>query len=335
MVDDVAVLAVVGRDNPYPVEALGQVGEHPGYAVAYPVVARADDDWNHKDPTVSRGTIMRMVMTASKGLIAKRITAMTIMVEALHDELRKPVLQELLKVFDVARHAAHQHPGLLAGVEVETKALEVREDADTQVVHHSGGKASRDLHHEPLGCRRHPYGEQVQEGNFDYHGHVRVDHAVVYAVGDQRGPQLVHDADDHHEHQSEQPETPVPQNQEPKSEPLLFLRGGSIGEMDVGLPVDRLLRQKQVHPLLHLHGTPAKGSPLPGYLRCCRPRTHPPQERPSPSSDVLVFHGIVALEVLRLGQHLGVQRRVARSSVWVPSATTLPLIDQHHPRRPS
>ena len=39
VVDDVVALAVVGGDDPDPVEALGQVGQHVGDPVAHPVVA--------------------------------------------------------------------------------------------------------------------------------------------------------------------------------------------------------------------------------------------------------------------------------------------------------
>ena len=63
--------------------------------------------------------------------------------EALDSELADPVLEELLQVLDVARHAAHEDAGLLLGEEVEAQSLQVREDADPQVVHDARRRACR------------------------------------------------------------------------------------------------------------------------------------------------------------------------------------------------
>ena len=71
--------------------------------------------------------------------------------QRLDRELRETVLQQLLQVLDVARHAGHDHAGLLLGVEVEAEALQVGEDLDAQVVHHPRGEPAGDAREAALG----------------------------------------------------------------------------------------------------------------------------------------------------------------------------------------
>ena len=74
--------------------------------------------------------------------------------QALDRELRQAVLEQLLQVLDVARHAAHEHAGLLGGEEVERQALQMGEHRRAEIVHHPRGEAARDLHRAPAGAAR-------------------------------------------------------------------------------------------------------------------------------------------------------------------------------------
>ena len=187
-----ALLAVVGRHDAHPVQALGEVGEDVRDAVAHPVVAalgrpaeperHADErrhDEHHGDEREAHVHGEEHHGDDDHG-------------QALDRELGEPVLQELLQVLDVARHAAHEHARLLGGEEVERQALQMGEDPRAEIVHHPGGETTGDLDAGALQqCGRDDGGE-VQAGDEDDDREVLVTgrHAVVDGDLGQLRPRL-------------------------------------------------------------------------------------------------------------------------------------------------
>ena len=104
------------------------------------------------DMMTSGGSTAKTVMAASVALVSEQEDGDDDHGQALNGELGQPVLQQLLQVLDVARHAAHDDAGLLLGEEVEREPLQVPEDLDAQVVHDPRGQAARHPGLAPLGA---------------------------------------------------------------------------------------------------------------------------------------------------------------------------------------
>ena len=185
---DVAVLqhVVAGPvepgDHPHARQALGQVAEHVGDAVAHAVVALVgrrpepqrepgEDGHDHEQREQRE---LDVVEEQHHGDDDHR--------EPLQRELREPVLQQLLERLDVARHAGHDHARLLVGVVVEREALQVRERADAQFEHDarrdpSGGGDARAARH-----RGHDHREDGEDPDDRQRGPVVRRDAVVDAL---------------------------------------------------------------------------------------------------------------------------------------------------------
>ncbi len=261
MVDHVAGLAVVGGDHPDPVEVLRQVSQHVGDAVTHPVIAplrsglepqRADDQqWHHHQHRVQ----------GQEGVGGEQHAQDDHHGQGLHRELSQAVLQQLLQVLDVAGHAAHDHAGLLIGVEVQPQALQVGEHPDPQVVHDQGRQPAGDLYHGPLGHGRDPDRDHVEDGDGHHDRHVLGDHAVIDSVGDQGRSGLVGHGHDDDEHRRPQGQTPVPAHQAAQRHLPVLARPGPIAERDFGVGVFGLVSQQAVHALLHLPWHPGERQP--------------------------------------------------------------------------
>ena len=145
VVADVATLAIVGRHDPNAVERLREVGEHDRDAVTREeialfrgvVVPDGEDEEQRHDDEHGPGREFDVGQEQDDRDHDHR--------EALEGELADAVLDELLKVLDVARHATHEDAGLLFGEEVETEPLELGEDPDTEIVHDPRGELAGDV----------------------------------------------------------------------------------------------------------------------------------------------------------------------------------------------
>ena len=273
VMDDVLALAVVGGDDAHAVQALGQVGEHVGDAVADLVVAalRGDpepqrhhredrddqDDGDEGQPHVPREQADRDDDHR----------------EALDGELGETVLQQLLEVLDVARHAAHDDAGLLRREETQRQPLQMREHLDTQIVHDPGGEATGDLHLCPLGEGADDDRHEIDDGRHDHdlEAVVRAGHPVVDGVLGDRRPRLGGHGDDDDE-DGRQPEHPrVLGEQAPEREALLLLGGRELGEGDGGVGVGRLFGEELVDARLQLRRDATEGEarrgPRPAHWR--------------------------------------------------------------------
>jgi hypothetical protein len=117
--------------------------------------------------------------------------------EALQGELADAVLDELLEVLDVARHAAHEHARLLFGEEVEAEALKLGEDPNAQVVHHTRGEFSGDVHLLSLEEDAHEGQREIQQRANGDDGEALVSlHAVTNGVLGEERTRLQGQADD-------------------------------------------------------------------------------------------------------------------------------------------
>ena len=167
VVHHVVPLAVVGRDDAHALQALGEIGQDQGDAVADLVVAalggplepdRHDDQRRHDHDDGDEG---------QPHIGGEEEDGDDHHGQALNGELGQAVLQELLEVLDVAGHPAHDDAGLLLGEEVEGEALQVAEDGDPQVVHDPRGQPTGDPDLAPLRDGRDDHRDQVDGGDED------------------------------------------------------------------------------------------------------------------------------------------------------------------------
>ena len=232
VVHDVAALAVVRGHDPDAVERLGQVGQHVRDAVTTQQVAllRGVVEPDRKDEQERNDEQHRP--RRERDVRDEQDDRDDDHGETLHRELADAVLDQLLEVLDVARHAAHQDAGLLLGEEVEAEPLEVREDADPQVVHHPRGEFSRDVDLASLQEGARDADDQV-ERRADRHDVQRVvaaAHAVVDRELGEEWSGLQDQTDHDHEHRPEYQVTGVGHDEARQRESLTLLLTGALGE---------------------------------------------------------------------------------------------------------
>ena len=194
--DRVVAAPVEGGDEPDPVEALGEVGEHVGDPVPYPQVA----DRRHLPEPQGQQHVHRghdgKADQCQRGVEYEQVGGDHYEGHALHDELDEALLEQHGQGLDVGGHPCHQHPGAFGGEEAQRLALEVAEHPDSQLVDEAfadtageggaqgGGECGQhDRHdehecdghedagvlgeHAPVDAALHQQRPEVQQGRFD------------------------------------------------------------------------------------------------------------------------------------------------------------------------
>ena len=117
-------------------EALGEVAQHAGDAVAHALVAAVGRLAEPQRQTHEQRHDAEQCHQRQFPVVGEEHHRDDHHDETLQHELRQAVLEQLLERLDVARHAGHDHARLLLGEVVERQALQVSEDPQPQLVHH-------------------------------------------------------------------------------------------------------------------------------------------------------------------------------------------------------